>query len=187
MDCYYRTNVVEQDFLTELTDAAMECHSRVLTKAQQHPEYRGMATTLTVAVGVWPYAYVLQMGDSRCYLLMGDRLVQITRDQTVAEDLVERGVLTRSGAEQSRWAHVLSSAVGGQEAAPQVPRVAQAWDSVRLLCSDGLTTHVHDDEIHKVVASGLELQEACERLVDFANARGGEDNITVAIVRFESG
>lgn len=87
MDCYYRTNVAEQDFLTELTSAAMECHSRVLTKAQQHPEYRGMATTLTVAVGVWPYAYVLQIGDSRCYLLMEDRLVQITRDQTVAEDL----------------------------------------------------------------------------------------------------
>ncbi len=185
MDCYYRTNVVEQDFLTELTDAAMECHSRVLTKAQQNPEYRGMATTLTVAVGVWPYAYVLQMGDSRCYLLMGDRLVQITRDQTVAEDLVERGVMTRSGAEHSRWAHVLSSAVGGQEAAPQVTRVDQAWDSVLLLCSDGLTKHVSEDQIRDRLLAMESSEQVCNQLVQDALDKGGTDNVTVIVGRVQ--
>jgi protein phosphatase len=165
MDCYYQARPNEQDFLNSLTDAAMECHTSVLSEAAEHPEYRGMATTLTLALGVWPYAYVLQVGDSRCYLLIDDRIVQITRDQTMAQDLVDQGVMTRSDAENTRWAHVLSSAIGGSQAAPTITQIDQAWDNVVLLCSDGLTKHVTEALIRDRLIAMKSAKQVCEQLL----------------------
>jgi protein phosphatase len=185
MHSYYRTDLTGQDLLPVLTEAAMECHAKVLEDAKQHPENKGMATTLTVAVGVWPHAYVLQVGDSRCYLLMDDRLVQITRDQTMAEDLVSEGILTRSAADDTQWAHVLSSAIGGSEAEPRVTRIDQAWNGVVLLCSDGLTKHVSDERIRDRLKAMESSEQVCGQLLQDALDDGGTDNVTVVVGRVQ--
>ena len=105
-------------FTGVLTDAALQCHMSLLERSENDPDHKQYGTTLTLWLGLWPHAYLLQVGDSRAYMYRDGQLTQISRDQTMAQDLVDQGVLTRTGAFSSRWAHVLSSAIGGQQAAP---------------------------------------------------------------------
>jgi len=144
---------------------------------------RGMATTLTMVTIHWPRAYVIHVGDSRAYRLRNGVLTQVTKDQTMAQAMVDAGALTRSAAEQSRLKHVLWSALGGKEAAPEVTMLDCAWDDVMLLCSDGLTKHVADEEIREHLLRGDSAEVSCHALVDLALSRGGSDNVTVVIGR----
>jgi len=184
MKTYYAADSADDEaFSAALEDAAMQVHAKVLEQAQADPSGRSMATTLTLFLGVWPRAYLLQLGDSRCYLLRDGALTQITRDQTMAQELVDQGVLTRTEAPRTRWAHVLSSAIGGQQTAPVVTRVESVWNQVVLLCSDGLTKHVSDDRIAERLRSMTTAQQVCEQLLQDALAGGGSDNITVIVGR----
>ena len=184
MHCYYTADATdEQAFSEALQEAAMHCHQSVAEKAEADPERRGMATTLTMLISVWPVTYLLQVGDSRCYLLREGTLTQITRDQTMAQELVDQGVLTVSNADNTQWAHVLSSAIGGRQTAPVVTRIDRAWDDVILLCSDGLTKHVSDDRIRQRLSTMKSSKQACEDLLQDALDGGGSDNITVLVGR----
>ena len=147
------------------------------------PEYRGMATTLTLYLGHWPRAYLLQVGDSRCYLLRGDELVQISRDQTMAQELVDMGVMRPADVAGTRLEHTLSSSIGGRQTAPVVTRFELTWDTVVLLCSDGLTRHVSDERIAERLRETRSSRDACEALLQDALAGGGSDNITAVVRR----
>jgi protein phosphatase len=142
-----------------------------------------MATTLTLWLGAWPASYLLQVGDSRCYVFRDDKLHQVSRDQTMAEDLLDAGVLTRAAAIRSPLSNVLSSAIGAESAAPVVTRMMQAWGNVGLLCSDGLTRHVSDDRIADRLRTMTSAKQVCEQLVQDALDGGGTDNITVLVGR----
>jgi protein phosphatase len=142
-----------------------------------------MATTLTLWIGVWPRSYLLQVGDSRCYQLRGDQLRQISRDQTMAQELVDLGALPHVGAASPRLAHTLSSAIGGPQTAPCVTRIQQEWGDVGLLCSDGLTRHVPPERIRERLLTMRSAREACEALLQDALDDGGSDNITIVIGR----
>ena len=142
-----------------------------------------MATTLTLFLGVWPWIYLLQVGDSRCYRLRQGELSQMTRDQTMAQELMDLGVMAPNEASRSRLSHVLSSAIGGQSSMPIVTRIPSEWNNVYLLCSDGLTRHVTDDRIREVLAGMTNAKEACETLLQEALDGGGSDNITIVISR----
>ena len=96
---------------------------------------------------------------------------------------MDSGALTQTVAQHSRWAHVLSSAIGGGEAAPVVTRIVRDWGTVVMLCSDGLTKHVSDERIKEVLASMTTARQAAEQLLQDALDGGGTDNITVAIGR----
>lgn len=183
--CFYRLDPADLDGLQgALEDAAMRVHGEIAREREEGPpEARGMATTLTLWLGVWPYAYLLQVGDSRCYIMRDGKLSQISRDQTVVQDLVDAGVLTQSQAEKSPLSHVLSSAIGGQEAAPVITRFDQTWDQVGLLCSDGLTKHVSDARIAEVLREMTSARQGCETLLQEALDAGGSDNITIVIGR----
>ena len=184
MDCYYAGDARDEEvFFAALQEAAMRCHARVQERAAQDPDWRGMATTLTLWIGVWPWSYLLQVGDSRCYVFHQGRLAQISRDQTLAQDLVDQGVLARSDADNTRWAHVLSSAIGGRQTAPVVTQIKQVRGSVGLLCSDGLTKHVSDERIAERLQSMTTAQQVCEALLQDALDGGGSDNITVIVGR----
>src|SRR5947208_599170 len=122
MRCYYSTDSADDaTFAQALEDAAVNCHTNILKEGEGDRALQGMATTLTLWLGVWPRAYLLQVGDSRCYVLRDGKLTQISRDQTMAEELVQQGVLTRTDAFHTPWANVLSSALGGPQHAPVVP------------------------------------------------------------------
>ncbi|MCH7473561.1 MAG: serine/threonine-protein phosphatase [Gemmatimonadetes bacterium] len=184
MCCYYTADATdEQAFCDSLQEAAMHCHQSVAEKAGADPDRRGMATTLTMLISVWPVTYLLQVGDSRCYLLREGTLTQITRDQTMAQELVDQGVLTVANADNTRWAHVLSSAIGGRQTAPVVTRIDRMWDDVILLCSDGLTKHVSDDRIRERLSTMRSSKQVCEDLLQDALDGGGSDNITVLVGR----
>ena len=170
-------------FTGVLTDAALQCHMSLLERSEKDPDHKQYGTTLTLWLGLWPHAYLLQVGDSRAYMYRDGQLTQISRDQTMAQDLVDQGVLTRTGAFSSRWAHVLSSAIGGQQAAPVVTRITRDWGTILLFCSDGLTKHVSDERIAERLANLESSQQTCEDLLQDALDDGGSDNITIIIGR----
>ncbi|HJR18013.1 MAG TPA: protein phosphatase 2C domain-containing protein [Gemmatimonadales bacterium] len=184
MRCYYTADPAnDQSFSEALEEGALRCHSELVKRGEQNPEYQGMSTTLTLYLGVWPRAYLLQVGDSRCYLLRDGELTQITRDQTMAQDLIDLGVLTRADASRSRFAHTLSSSIGGSQTAPVISRFNMAWGNVLLLCSDGLTHHVSDERIRERLTSMTSAKQVCEDLLREAMDAGGTDNITIIVGR----
>lgn len=184
MDCYYTTDAEDDsNFIRDLEEAALKVHAELAVESATNPALKGMATTLTLWIGVWPNAYLLQVGDSRCYLLRDGNLIQISRDQTMAEEFVKQGVFNRGDPAFKKWTNVLSSAIGGPEAAPMVTKVPQSWKNVGLMCSDGLTRHVSDDRIRERLLAMNSAKEACENLLQDALDAGGEDNITIVIGR----
>ncbi|MBI1966869.1 MAG: serine/threonine-protein phosphatase [Gemmatimonadetes bacterium] len=173
----------EEEFLDALRRAALEAHAAVRAEAATRPEGERMATTLTLAIAVWPWMYAMQVGDSRCYHLSDGVLHQVTRDQTVAQDLVDRGALPPERVAASPFSHVLASAIGGREATPEVTRFDIRRGSVVLLCSDGLTKHVTDQEIAERLRIMESSEQASRGLLDLALERGGSDNVTVIVGR----
>ena len=142
-----------------------------------------MATTLTLWIGVWPWYYLLQVGDSRYYLYREHKLTQVTRDQTIAQELVDSGVFTRDIAERSQFKNVLSSAIGGESSLPVITRLRADWENIHLLCTDGLTKHVSDEQIAQRLASMTSSKQVCDQLLQDALDAGGTDNITIVVGR----
>ncbi|HXY68015.1 MAG TPA: protein phosphatase 2C domain-containing protein [Gemmatimonadales bacterium] len=184
--CYHAAGSADESELhAALKAAALEAHAAVRGAAGDRPAddgvpARAMATTLTLATVVWPWAYVVQVGDSRCYYYWDGELRQVTRDQTVAQDLVDSGVLKPERAATSPFNRVLASSIGGDEASPVVTRLdIRQRGCVVLLCSDGLTTHVADAEIAAQARAMASSEQLCRTLLDLALERGGTDNITV--------
>ena len=183
MNCYYSADASEATFIDALQAAALRSHVAVVERAKATPGLRSMATTLTLWMGVWPWVYLLQVGDSRHYVYRDGALTQVTRDQTMAQDLVDQGVFTRAIAERSQFSQVLSSAIGGPEAVPVVTRLRNSWGDVHLGCSDGLTKHVTDEQIAERLAAMTSAKQVCEQLLQDALDGGGTDNITIIVGR----
>jgi protein phosphatase len=184
MRCYYAAGSGDdREFYEALREGALRSHAELVRRGEENPEYRGMATTLTLYLGVWPRAYLLQVGDSRCYLLQRGELTQITRDQTMAQELIDLGVLTRAAAAVTRLAHTLSSSIGGRQTAPVVTRLDVTWGNVLLLCSDGLTKHISDERIRDKLRAMTSARQVCEDLLKEALEDGGSDNITMIVAR----
>jgi serine/threonine protein phosphatase PrpC len=182
--CYYTCDPSDDSsFLEKLETAALQAHDDLLRHSTNDPDRSGMATTLTLWLGLWPRGYLLQVGDSRCYMLRQGTLTQVSRDQTMAQDLIDLGVLTRTDAANTRLAHTLSSSIGGRQSAPVVTRMLSEWGDVGMLCSDGLTRHVSDDRIRERLASMTSAKQVCEALLQDALDGGGTDNITIIVGR----
>ncbi len=172
----------DKEFYEALTAAALEAHAVVREKALLDPEAK-MATTLTLAVAVFPWMYVTQVGDSRCYRYLQGELTQVTRDQTIAQGLVDQGILPADRAAKSPFTHILSSAIGSSEAVPVVTRIEIPRGCVLLLATDGLTKHVTNAEIRDQIAAMTSSEQLCRSLLDTALERGGSDNITLIAAR----
>jgi len=184
MRCYYAAGSADdQEFFEALDEAARQGHAELLRRGSEDSDYTGMATTLTLFLGVWPKAYLLQVGDSRCYYMRRGELAQITRDQTMAQELIDRGVVTHADASKTRLAHTLTSSIGGPQTEPVVTRMDSDWGNVLLLCSDGLTRHVDDDSIRTRLRAMTSAKQVCEDLLDDALKGGGSDNITIIVAR----
>jgi len=183
MQVYYGMNAPGgEGFLEALRAAAQLCHEQVLARARAQPDSKKMATTLTMFMIVWPQLYVLHVGDSRCYRLRGGVLERLTRDQTMAQDLVDKGALNAETAARSPFANVLSSAIG-DSSHPEVGEFVMQKGDVMLLYTDGLTRHVPDDRIRERLIAMLSSEQVCRQLVEDALAGGGHDNITVYVGR----
>ena len=179
-----RTLVDAAASLTEkLRYAVAAANREILATAQAKPELAGMGTTL-VAVLAGPDRIALaHVGDSRAYLVRGGRIRQLTDDHSLVAELVRRREITETAARGHPHRHVLTRALGVRRTVEaDLAELTPAAGDTFVLCSDGLTGHVHDDEIAKAVEDNADLDVTCSSLVDIANDRGGEDNITVLLV-----
>ncbi|MBL9085007.1 MAG: serine/threonine-protein phosphatase [Planctomycetales bacterium] len=175
----------EQGALRALQEALCEADSRIFEETDDHPEWRGMGSTLTMAFAVNWRLFVAHAGDSRCYLFSGGRLQQLTQDHTLTADMVRRGLLPPEKIAGHPWRHVVTNVLGGSEPGVQVElhRLDLHPHDVLLLCSDGLTEMLSDEDVAAVLQVEQDPRAACERLVAEANRRGGKDNITVIVAR----
>ena len=180
--CYYSADTGDADFTNALEQAAYRCHQKVVEEGIKHPDFEGMATTLTLFIGVWPWCYLLQVGDSRYYQFRQDHLVQVSRDQTMAQELIDSGMFA-AAVNKTPLTNILSSSIGGPETAPVVKRLPNSWNTTHLLCTDGLTKHVPDEKIAERLRTMRSAQHACETLMEDALEAGGTDNITVVVGR----
>jgi protein phosphatase len=176
------------DRTATLTEKLRYCvaaaNHHVFATAQGKPEVAGMGTTLVAVLAGGGRLALAHVGDSRAYLVRGGRIRQLTDDHSLVAELVRRREISPDAAHGHPHRHVLTRAVGVRRAVdPDLAELTPAPGDVIVLCSDGLTTHVQDPEIAALVAAESDLEQACERLVALANARGGEDNVTVALVR----
>jgi protein phosphatase len=170
----------------ELTAAIREANAAILDRAGGDPGLWGMATTVTAAALAGEHHLQLaHVGDSRAYLLRDGSLEQLTTDHTVVAELVRRGRLTPAQAAIHPERSILTRAVGLDPRIPvdtPDPLELQDGDQV-LLCSDGLTEPVDDDQIAQLLSAEPDGNAACQALIDAANAAGGPDNITVVLLR----
>jgi len=181
--CYFRSDEDEGDFVQALERAARNIHASLRERGAEDPATMGMATTLTMFIGVWPWSYLLQVGDSRYYRFANGVLTQISQDQTVAQALVDQGILTPALSAMSPLSNVLASSIGGPQTAPVVTRIPNSWENIHLLCSDGLTKHVSDERIADRLGNMRSAKQACEQLLQDALDAGGTDNITIIVGR----
>jgi serine/threonine protein phosphatase PrpC len=177
----------EDKVLADFQSALGQAHACVLAEAAECPELRGMGTTLTPAYSLNDRLFVAHVGDSRCYLCRHSLLYRLTSDHTLVEDMVRQGALSAEEATKHRWRHVVTNAIGGAfaEVKVELHKVQlEAGDTV-LLCSDGLTNMLPDEEIARILKSEADPEQACRQLVLRANEEGGNDNITVILARYE--
>jgi protein phosphatase len=176
----------EERLAYHMRRAVEEANEQIYGFAREHAEVRGMGTTATVAGVHGANLFLAQIGDSRGYLARNGELIQLTKDQSLTQRLVDAGELTEEEAEQSERRNIILQALGPD---PKV-KVDLTWQPLRqgdmlVICSDGLTGQVKREEIGEVLATEPNLAQACSRLIDLANERGGSDNITVVIARFD--
>jgi len=173
-------------FAERLRDAVEEANRRLHEYAQGHPEVRGMGTTATVG-GIFQGAlYLAQVGDSRAYLIRQGQALQLTKDQSLTQRLVDAGEMTEEEAEQSTRRNIILQALGPD------PRIKVdltflplCREDVILVCSDGLSGQVKREEIGELATREVNPEALCDALIALANSRGGPDNITAVVVRLD--
>ncbi|WP_182869317.1 PP2C family protein-serine/threonine phosphatase [Rhodopirellula sp. JC639] len=174
----------EEEFINGLRNLLRDAHSRLLAESREDRAAAGMGTTLTMAYIHWPTMYVVHAGDSRCYLIRDGAARQITTDHTLARQMVEAGGMKPEDEAGSRWSNILWNVVGGnnqRSLLAEVHRVDLEKNDSIVLCSDGLYRYLDADQLPVVLAEEPDASVVCRQLVDFANERGGEDNVTVIV------
>jgi serine/threonine protein phosphatase PrpC len=169
-----------------LKHATLQANRAIHYKSLEDSRCSGMGATLTGAAIRNDSLDLVQVGDSRAYLVRGDQIRLATKDQSLVQQLVDVGQISEEEAETHMFRNVILQALGAQtELLPATARIQIRQGDVLLLCSDGLSGKLRNEEIRQIVSdSGDDLGTACEKLVAEANNRGGEDNITVVLARF---
>ncbi|HEX6764969.1 MAG TPA: Stp1/IreP family PP2C-type Ser/Thr phosphatase [Polyangiaceae bacterium] len=174
------------DLARRLVHAVEDAGIRIFNEARADRTRRGMGTTATIAALVDSRLFVAQVGDSRAYVLRGDRLVQVSRDQSLVNQLIEAGQLTEEEAETFEHNNIILQALGTAETVQvDLTYVDLKRGDRLLLCSDGLSGMVRADELREVLSTQKDPLDACKELTDRANRAGGHDNITVIVADFD--
>lgn len=171
----------EEALLAQLRASVLRGHEALRAFGGERAQLA--ATTLTMVTVVWPRAFLVHAGDSRCYRLRDGELQRMTTDQTMAQAMVDAGVLTEEAAAASHLKHALWSALGSPDVEPEAYVTDCRRSDVLLLCTDGLTKHVTEAELRECLRRMHDAASACRELVALALSRGGEDNVTVVIGR----
>lgn len=167
-----------------LAEAVQKANRAVLKKAAEKPEYAGMGTTIVAAVIDGNTLYVANVGDSRLYLIDDDRIDQITLDHSLVAEMVRSGRISPEQMRNHPEKNIITRAVGGEEnVEADFFDVGLHKGDVVLLCSDGLTNMVEDEQIFRIIRREKTLRDAGQKLISAANSAGGRDNISVVLAR----
>jgi len=164
-----------------IEDAVTKANEEVFAAAKD-PGKRGMGATLTAVYIHGAAAYIAEIGDSRAYLIRGRRVRQMTKDQSFVQLLLDSGAITKEEAETYPHKNIILQAIGQQrDLAVALGKLALRRGDRVVLCSDGLSNKVTPEEMHEIVCAASSIADACKKLVETANERGGDDNVTVVI------
>ncbi len=178
---------MSRESISTLLDNAIEkANIDVFNKSNTDKELRGMGTTLVAAVVIQNKVYILNVGDSRCYILKNDKIRRITRDHSAVQELVDHGMLTETQARNHPNKNIITRALGVERNVEYDLFIEEVDDGdFILLCTDGVTNYVDDLEIPFEIIKNPETVP--QRLIDLANSRGGADNSTVVIINVQGG
>jgi serine/threonine protein phosphatase PrpC len=183
---HFDANLTEDE--NRLLSGIMVANRRIFERSIRSRECAGMGTTVVSAVFSRRRnrLYVGHVGDSRAYRVRGGRIRQLTDDHSIVGELLRRHEISADDAREHPHRHVLTRALGVRgHVQPDLAELTLSSGDLFVLCSDGLTNHVEDHEIAKLAGEPSELEAGCAALIELANRRGGEDNITVALARYE--
>lgn len=166
-------------------EAIQQANSAIYDAAQGRADYRGMGSTVVVALFSGSHLWVAHVGDSRLYRLRDGRLEQLTRDHSLIQELVNRGLFTAEEARQSVAKNLVTRALGvDASVAPDITEETLRVGDIYLLCSDGLNDVLSDEEIEQILTQHPDrLNEAAQRMIADANRRGGPDNVSVVLAQ----
>jgi protein phosphatase len=174
-----------EDLARRLVRSVQEAGARIFGEARADRSRRGMGTTATIATLIDERLFLAQVGDSRAYILRDGELVQVTRDQSLVNQLIEAGQLTEEEAETFEHNNIILQALGTSETVQvDLTYVDLREEDILVICSDGLSGMVRSEDIRGVLVELEDLEAACERLIVSANEAGGHDNVTVVVVKF---
>lgn len=172
----------EKDLISIINNAILDVNERLLNKASESADYEGMGTTLVVATISDRLLKVANVGDSRLYII-NDDITQITRDHSLVEEMVSLGKIDRKAARTHEKKNYITRAIGGEKnVEAEMFSVDLKYGDKIIMCSDGLSNMVEDNDILNIVKRSDSLEEAVEGLIKTANDNGGKDNISVIII-----
>lgn len=185
---FVSTSHLQDALLPDALRGAVEkaCQA-IFNTAQEDPRLAGMGTTVISLVVRDQHAFFAHVGDSRAYLLRGDLIQQISEDHSLVNEQIKAGMITPEEAKHSRYKNIITRSVGFEEEVQvDVMGLVTEPGDIFLLCSDGLANMVEDREMLELVAASPSFEDIPKRLIELANERGGDDNITVIVVRVEA-
>src|SRR5215467_5180299 len=154
-------------------------------ESQTNPEHKGLGATFSAVAVLCAQVFFGQVGDSRAYLIRGNNIVRTTKDQSLVQQLIDAGQITEEEAETHSYRNVILQALGAHSNVNvEVGCLPLCNMDTLVICSDGLSGKVHQDEIARTIHEARDFKSACQELINLANERGGEDNITVVIAQF---
>lgn len=176
------SKINSKDYISVITDTIIKVNKEVIDKAAESQDYAGMGTTLVVATVFDNILKVANVGDSRLYVI-GEDIIQITRDHSLVEEMVTNGQLNRADARVDKRKNIITRAIGGEsKVEAEMFSVELKPEDKILMCSDGLSNMVDDTEILEIINREPDIEKAARMLIDAANENGGKDNISVVIV-----
>ena len=179
-------NVVEasesENPISIIEEAVRKSNIALINKSKESIDYEGMGTTLVVATFIRNSLYIANVGDSRLYCINND-IQQITRDHSLVEEMINLGELDRKNARTHENKNIITRAVGvDSEVVADFFEVDYSKDDIILMCSDGLSNMIDDEDIKRIINESTDLEAACNMLIETANANGGRDNISVILI-----
>ncbi|OPJ56911.1 Stp1/IreP family PP2C-type Ser/Thr phosphatase [Alkalithermobacter paradoxus] len=177
-------NIVSDDniFIT-LKSAYRSANDIIYNNSLQNEEYKGMGTTLTTCILYKNKLYIANVGDSRCYIYKNNKLTQVTKDNSLVQELIEKGIITKKDALTHPQRNVITRAIGTDERLKIDTYIEEIQENDKvILVTDGVTNYVSDDKIIQVLDTYKDSKTFCKKLVELANEKGGRDNITVLFI-----
>ena len=172
---------------TDLLDQGIKnANQAILDYTVEHPETKGMGTTSVCAVVKDNEVHLVNLGDSRAYVISNDEIRRVTKDHSLVQQLVDQGTITEEETRTHPQKNVISKAIGiNADIESDTMRLKLASDESLLLCCDGVIAHLTDEDIHKTIIESSDPDAACQNIVNLANERGGSDNISLIILSSE--